>query len=45
MTNLPGMGLKICRTICLSDMERAFEFLMAVAWWAVVISFFMDAMK
>jgi len=26
-------------------MERVFEFLLAVAWWAVVITFFMDAMK
>jgi len=26
-------------------MERAFEFLLAVAWWAVVFTFFMDAMK
>jgi hypothetical protein len=25
--------------------ERLFEFLLAVAWWAVVITFFMDAMK
>jgi hypothetical protein len=29
----------------ITKMERAFEFLMAVAWWAVVFTFFMDAMK
>jgi hypothetical protein len=28
-----------------TDMERAFEILLAVAWWAVVFTFFMDAMK
>ena len=27
------------------EMERAFEILLAVAWWAVVFTFIMDAMK
>jgi len=26
-------------------MEKAFEILLAVAWWAVVFTFIMDAMK